>query len=266
MSEEEAGKGEAPPEGGSQKGEGDDRKHSGENRIPMSRVNEMIAAKVTQAVAEVRAEIGPLLAELKALKEAKPADKPAQQFTKAQLAVFVEEGKLTQDAADTVWENQIVERATRKAVEGARIVVETGEKQRTVAQQMAEFQTLIPDAWEEGTPEREQVRKAYKRLTGSGLTGTREQLELAAMIATFGDPADIRKARGHGRNGPADSFEDSGDSGGRRRKGEGDDADGAPKGLTQAQRTHYEKGIAAGRYKGWTDVREELKFATAKRA
>jgi len=264
MSDEKDSKGEAPPEGSQKDGEG--RDNSGENRIPMSRVNEMIASKVHQAVAEVRAKIEPLLAELKTAREAKPAEPKQQEFTRSQLAEFVEAGKLTQDAADAIFENQIVERATKKAVESAQRAVSSGEVQRSVAQQMAEFQVLIPDAWEEGTPEREQARRAYTRLTGAGLTGTKEQLELAALISAFGDPADIRRSRGFGRNGPADSFEDSGGSGGRRRgsgEGDGGDNDTPPKNLTAREKAHYERGMAAGRYKGWAEVREERKFAGA---
>lgn len=258
MSEEgEAGTGEAPPEG-SQNGDGEGKaKKPGDNRIPLDRVKEMIAT----AVHKTREEFEARMETLKAEREVK-GPKPPVEYTKGQLAAFVEAGQLTQDAADQAWENQIVERATRKATEAATNAFASGTLQRTIAEQMAEFQVLIPDAWEEGTPEREKVKKAYRSLTADGIKGSKDQLELAALKQAFGDPADIRKSRGLGRSGPAESFEDSGGNGsGRRGQDPGGDKDGPPKGLDSRQRAHYEKGIAAGRYKDWSAVREEMKFA-----
>lgn len=267
MSEEnEAAAGEAPPEGESQKGNGEAKGKPGDNRIPLHRVNEMIAKAVTTARAAFATEMAPLIEAAKASNKVAEVAKPVQTYTKAQLAEFVEAGRLTQDAADALERRQIIDEAKREAVAEAKIVVASGDLQRNVATQMAEFQVLIPDAWQEGTDEREQVRKAYKRVVASGVQGTKEQLELLAMTQAFGDPADIRRARGLGRNGPADSFEDSGGSGGRHNRGEESGADAPPKGMDARQRAHYEKGIAAGRYKDWSEVRAELKFATSKRA
>lgn len=267
MSEEnEAATGDAPPEGGSQTDKGEAKGRPGDNRIPLSRVNEMIAKAVTTARAAFASEMAPLIEAAKASNKAEPA-KPAQTYTKGQLAEFVEAGKLTQDAADGIWENQIVERATAKAVKEAQNVVASGDLQRNLATQMAEFQVLIPDAWQEGTDERVAVQKAYGRIIASGLKGTKEQLELAAMMQAFGDPADIRRARGLGRSGPAESFEDSGRSGGRNSGGSDDDtADSGtpPKGLTAAQLEHYTKRIG-GSYADWNAVREELKFVRSRK-
>ena len=231
--------------------------------LPRDRVKEMIATAVKKAKDEFSAQIEE---RTKAQKDAE-AVKPAQQYTRAQLSEFVEAGRLTQEAADSIYERQIEDRATRKAVEEATKAVASQHQQLSVAERMAEFQGLVPDAWEEGTPEREQVAAAYAALKATGIKGTKDELELAALIAAFGEPAKIRKARGLGRSGPSESFEDSGSSGGRRRQGSDGDEEGIPRGITPKQREHYEKGIAAGRYKGWADVREELKYArTAKRA
>jgi len=255
MSEAEAGKGEAPPEGESQEGKGEFKPPKDGSWLPRERVKEMIASAVSRAKDEFSAKIE----EIKAQGQAKA--EPAREYTKAQLSEFVEAGKLSQDAADQLWENQIVERATRKAVDAATSAVASGNLQRTISQQMAEFKALIPDAWEEGTPEREKVAKAYRSLLTDGIKGSSEQLELQALKQAFGDPADIRRARSFGKNGPQDSFEDSGGGGNRHRQGEDDGADGPPKGLDSRQRAHYEKGIASGRYKDWSEVRAELKFA-----
>ena len=228
--------------------------------LPRDRVKEMIATAVKKAKDEFSAQIEETT---KARKEAE-AVKPVQQYTKSQLGEFVEAGRLTQEAADSIYEKQIEDRATRRATEEATKAVASQHQQRTVVEQMAEFQALVPDAWEEGTPERDQVAAAYASLKATGIKGTKDELELAALIAAFGDPAKIRKARGFGRSGPSESFEDSGSSGGRRRQGN-DVGDEAPRGITPAQKAHYEKGIAAGRYKGWADVKDELKYASKAR-
>ena len=221
----------------------------------------MIGAAVRKAVDETTARLAPILEEARAAKEAK-ASQPAQQFTRTQLNELVEAGKLTQDAADAILENQIVDRATRAATEKATQEVAGREQQRTTTEQLAEFQALVPDAWVPGTSERESVESAYRDLVASGLKGTKEQLEVAALRAAFGAPASIRKARGLGKNGPSESFEDTGGAGGGNRRGAGESTDGPPRGLTARQVQHYERGIQAGRYKGWSDVREELKFAS----
>ena len=249
----------APPEGSHKDGEFKPPKDG--SWIPRDRVKEMIATAMKKA----KEEFGAQMAETLKARNETEAVKPAQQYTKSQLGEFVEAGRLTQEAADSIYEAQIEERATRRAVEAATQAVASQHQQRTVVEQMAEFQVLVPDAWEEGSPEREQVAAAYASLKAIGIKGTKDELELAALTAAFGDPAKIRKARGFGRSGPSESFEDSGSSGGRRRPGsEGDEA---PRGITSSQKAHYEKGIAAGRYKGWAEVKEELKYAVkAKRA
>lgn len=261
MSDEVEVKGEAPPEEESHK-DGEFKPPKDGSWLPRSRVKEMIASAVTKAKDEFSAQVAPLIEAAKAKNEVKAA--PVQQYTKAQLSEFVEAGRLTQEAADQVWENQIVERATRQAVESANNVVASRDQQRNIVQQMAEFKNLVPEAWEVGSSERERVEDAYAALKSVGIKGTKDELELAALIAAFGDPAKIRKARGFGRSGPAESFEDAG-SAGRRSRGE--EAEGPPRNITSEQRAHYERGIAAGRYKDWSDVKEELKFAIkAKRA
>jgi hypothetical protein len=220
---------------------------------------------IATAVKKVKDEFSAQIEEKTKAQNEANASRPVQQYTRTQLSEFVEAGRLTQEAADSIYERQIEDRVTRRATEEATKAVATQHQQRTVAEQMAEFQGLVPDAWEEGTPEREQVAAAYASLRATGIKGTKDELELAALIAAFGDPAKIRKARGLGRSGPSESFEDSGSSGGRRRQGSEGDADESPRGITPAQKAHYEKGIAAGRYKGWADVREELKYASKAR-
>lgn len=265
MSEEDkAGTGEAPPEGESQEDKGEGGKKPDENRIPLGRVKEMMAAAVRKAREEFSAEMAPLIEAARASNQA-PAAKPAQDFTKAQLAEFVEAGRLTQDAADQVWENQLEARLTRKATEAATSAVANRDQQRTVQQQMAEFQELVPEAWEDGSPERDQVAGAFRALKAAGIKGSKDELELAALIAAFGEPAKLRKARGFGRSGPAESFEDSGATGNRgSRGGDSDDADTPPKGLTAAQLEHYSKRMGSV-YKNWSEVREELKYASKRR-
>ncbi len=227
--------------------------------LPRDRVKEMIATAVRKATDEFSAKVAPLLDAAKAQNESKAT--PVQ-YSKAQLNEFVEAGRLTQAAADSIYEKQVEDRAVKRATEEATKAVASQHQQRTVAERMAEFQELVPDAWVDGTTEREQVATTFAALQATGIKGSKDELELAALVAAFGEPAKIRKARGFGRPG-AESFEDSGS--GRRRPSDEGGSDVPPRGITAKQLAHYEKGIAAGRYTGWSAVKEELKYASSKR-
>jgi hypothetical protein len=253
----------APLEGDkSQKGDGGWKPPSDGSWLPKIRVDEMVneakgaAARAAGEAAELRARLTALEAEKAKPQEAKP-------ISRAELKQLVEDGKITQDAADAHWEAQVVKTAEAKARAAAADEVQGQQRESVVTQQLEEYRTLMPSAWEVGAKERAKVEREFKALRKLGFPDNKVT-EVAALRAAFGDPDVIRASRSTGKNGPGDTFVEVG--GGDRPADGGADADGAPKGLTEREKTHYQNLINRGVVRDWKAVAEERKFAKAKQA
>ena len=209
------------------------------------------------------AEAARLRAENEALKAQKAKAEEAKPISRAELKQLVEDGKITQEAADAHWDKQILDAAEKRGREAARGEVEGRERESVVNNQLAEYKTLIPAAWTTGSKERARAEREFAALRAMGMPDNKVT-EVAALRAAFGDPAAIKAARSTGRNGPGETFAEVGDGDGR--PGNGADADGKPKGLTPRQEAHYTNLIGRGVYRDWKQVTEELKPAKAKQA
>lgn len=195
-----------------------------------------------------------LQAQINELKTAQqqPAQKPA---TRAELNALVAHGDLTQVQSDTIWENQITDRVRGEATAAATHVVGAAEHQRKVDSELASYRELVPQAWEDGSSEREKASREYSFLVGLSLPQTKET-ELAALRAAFGDISTLRASKS-ARPGSSETHVESG--GGRPPAGEGGGSDGPPKGLTPREKDHYEKAISRGIYANWAAVKDERK-------
>ena len=208
------------------------------------------------------AEAARLRAENEALKASKAAAEAPKHISRTELKALVEDGKITQEAADAHWEKQIRDDAKRDAREAARSEVAGQQREQKVNLQLEEFKALVPTAWEAGSKDRTKAEREFKALLDVGFPDNKAT-EVAALRAAFGDPAVIRASRSTGRNGPGETFNEVGGA----ERGEGAaDADGKPKGLTPRQEAHYTNLIGRGVYKDWKAVAEELKPAKAKQA
>lgn len=256
MSEAAGGTGtDAPPEDGSQKGNGEWKPPSDGSWLPKVRVDEMVNAAKGEAsrAAEVAAELRARVAVLEAGKAKAEEPKP---MSRAELKQLVEDGKITQDAADAHWDRQVIETAKAEATKAARGEVEGQKREGAVKQQLAEYKQLVPAAYEAGTKERARAEKEFNKLVELGFPNNLAT-EVAAMRATFGDPEAIKAARSTGKSGPGEAHVEVG--GGDRPSGKGADADGKPKGLSARQEAYYSDKISRGVYKDWKAVSEELK-------
>lgn len=261
MSEAAGGKGtDAPPEDGSQKGNGEWKPPSDGSWLPKVRVDEMVnaakgeASRAAEVAAELRARVAALEAGKAKAEEPKPMSRP-------ELKQLVEDGKITQDAADAAWDRQLLETANASAAKVARGEVEGQQRESLVMGQLEEYRNLIPAAWEVGAKERTRAEKEFKALIKMGFPDNKVT-EVAALRAAFGDPEAIKAARSTGKNGPGEAHVEVG--GGDRPGSNGADADGKPKGLTPRQDAHYSNLISRGVMKDWKAVAEELKYAKAK--
>jgi hypothetical protein len=208
-------------------------------------------------------EAARLRAEVEALKAEKAKPETAKPIGRAELNQLVQDGKITQDAADAHWEKQVIETAKKEGRAAAADEVQGRERAGVVTRQRDEYRQLVPAAWEVGSKERQKVEKEFKALAAMGFPDN-QVTEVAALRAAFGDPEVIRASRSTGRTGPGETHVDVG--GGERPGESGTDADGKPKGLTTRQDAHYSNLISRGIMKGWKEVTEELKFAKAKQA
>ena len=249
-----AGQGDAPPE--ESQGEKGERKGK---TIPIEAFN---------------AALNNLKGELKREREARTAAEErftaAQQraaepkpLTRAQLNAAVNEGQITQEAADAAWERQVIETASHAARSEAGKVSDQKAHEAMINAELAQFQSLVPGAWEEGNRDRERVAREYAALTKLGLPPSKAT-ELAALRAAFGDPDAIRRSRSMGRSG-TETFQETGGAG-VRGGDEGGDKHGPPRGIRPEQKARYERLIQAGQYADWNAVKAELKFARARRA
>lgn len=260
MSEAESSTGtDAPPEDGKHK-DGEWKPPSDGSWLPKVRVDEMVNSARGEA-SRVAEEAARLRAEVEALKASKAEAAAPKPLTRAELKSLVDDGKITQDAADAAWDKQLLETAEARAVKAANSAVEGQKRDGLVKQQLAEYKQLVPEAYEAGTKERTRAEREFNKLVELGFPPN-TTTEVAAMRATFGDPEAIKAARSTGKNGPGESHAEVG--GGDRPGANGADVDGKPKGLTPRQEAHYSNLISRGIMKDWKAVAEEMKFAKAK--
>ena len=248
--------GQAPPGSGSQKDKGSDgwKPPSDGSWLPKVRVDEMVS--------DLKGQLARQAEEVKALKDAQAKQAEPKPFTRAELNQLVADGKVTQDAADALYDKQVVERATKEAKEAAGTVVTQREHEAVVTAQLEEYRGLLPEAWETGSKERAKVAKEYRYLVEKLGYPDSKATEVAALRAAFGDPDTIKASRSTGRSGPGETHEEVG--GAERTDGGDSSTDGPPKGLAARQKAYYESMISKGHYKDWAAVREELKFAVAR--
>lgn len=254
-SEDSGGKREAAPPASESHG-ADGNASGGEDVVPKT---QFIAA-IRSASAKTEA----VEAENQALREQleRALNPPRKPPTREELDSLIASGDLTRGQADKILEDQLLDRATSAAAE--RLAVHTQEQQLVarVESQIAGYAKLKPDAWVEGSPDRNRVAREFQALIELGYPATKAT-EVAALRAAFGDLQALQ-ASSTSRPGPADTHSETG--GGDPPGDKAGGADGPPKGISAEQKRHYERLIDQGMYPGgWKQVAEELKFSTVRR-
>src|SRR3990167_349283 len=197
------GQDEAPPGDGSQECDGGWKPPSDGSWLPRIRVDEMVNTARGEAASQA-AEAARLRAENEALKASKAAAEAPKHISRTELKALVEDGKITQEAADAHWEKQIRDDAKSDAREAARSEVAGQQREQKVNLQLEEFKALVPTAWEAGSKDRTKAEREFKALLDVGFPDNKAT-EVAALRAAFGDPAVIRASRSRGRNGPGET-------------------------------------------------------------
>lgn len=194
-------------------------------------------------------------AELKAV-QAKAANPPPKEVTRAELKRLVEGGDITQDQSDALWDQQERKRQDQLVVAKVGETLNAQERERRIDTDLASYRQLKGEAWVEGTPERAKAEQAYQYHVNVLGHSPGKQTELAALHAAFGDIATLQASQS-ARPG---SSETHSETGGGKPAGGGGEKDPL-KSLTSREKSYYEDKIRAGVYPDWNAVREERQHA-----
>lgn len=219
--------------------------------------SQMIAAlnSATQKYDALQAKVNQLEAKTTAKEEVKPP-------TAAELRRYVEAGELSQDQADLLLKKQLTDEVTREVESRVANKLSAAERAKRVGSELSGYKDLVPDAWVPGSQERAKAEKEFAHLVSLGHPSTPET-EAAALRAAFGDLETLRASKS-ATPGTADRHSETGggkppgDAGGRTKD--------PLKSLSPEKKAYYQKGIDAGRYKGWDDVKKEIEFSPRKSA
>lgn len=169
-----------------------------------------------------------------------PANRaPAKPVTRASLMAEVEAGRMTREQAETVWENQIVRKATENAISHVAQV----SQQTTVQARLAEYEERFPDLRD---PDSDLFKAATAELAGMLNTGLPDTLAttLVAVEKALGLLARTKAPRPGGEPNAEGGSSGYGAAGPVRKPGEpikwGD--------LDKRQQDYYDKCIEHGQY------------------
>lgn len=227
----------------------------GQRLVPASKVSETISKRVNEVTArfaEKEAALQRQIDELKA--QSNPANKPAPVYTREQLTAAVEAGKMTQAQANTVWDRQQQRLITETAANTAADLVNKTQREARLQSTIDKYAEKFPDILKPGTADRQKVAEEVAvQQRDFGLQGI--DAEVAALRVVFGRENTLRfDTKERDRRGHEDTMGGSGGS------GSGDADPDMPKDLTPRERKYYQDRIERGLYKGWKDVKEELKY------
>jgi hypothetical protein len=190
--------------------------------------------------------------------QSKPEEKkvePPKTLTRADLRMAVEKQQITQEEADNLWDNQLLERAREIARQEANQTLSVKQTSQRIDEDLRQYRVAVPNAWKEGTEERVKVAEEFRNLVERGLPETKET-ELVALRVVFG-PVEKAKSRPS-----VEHDEQAAGAGSPERKSED-----TIKSLDARRKAYYEDQIKVGRYKDWGEVRKELEdYAKRKRA
>lgn len=239
MADETLEGGSGDPAGASPEGEQGKPPGNGE-WIPKARFDEAIGALKD----EIR--------ELKSTKQPAQNQEPPKRYTRAQLREAVTAGQITQDQADDIWDNQLLEQAATVGRDSAT----QAERERRIDGDIAQYKRLKPEVMQDGHADRLRVRDEFNYLVSLGHPKTKET-ELAAMRAAFG-PLDRLQAAKQGRPG-AEYHQEAGGGGGGRPQNR--DTGKLVDTQSDREKKYYQSLIDKGIYKDWNEVEAILQHA-----
>lgn len=229
--------------------------------VPRDRMNEAVD-KVRQELQQERE------ARIRLEEQFKTQQKTNQQnekiYSLAELRQFVDDGKISQDQADAIYENQQEKKFQQKLDQRLNEHLQTTETSRQIDTKLNAYLEVMPDLLTEGSENRNKVAAEYTRLSnifGAPKADSVEdkKMQVAALEAAFGDVNALKQSKMNDYTRESRETE-------QETAGQGEDAPTAEeekvmKKLDKRRRDYYKKMIDKGFYSGWTDVAKELKYA-----
>lgn len=228
-----------------------ERDKQGDEVVPKRQLIAAVNSAERKTEAE-KARADALQAQLNEMLAGKKGDQP-KQYTRGELNAAVQSGQITQEAADQVWEDQIVARAEARATQVSLENVVRAQRKERVDSDISRYTALEPDILVEGSEIRNKVAKEFKFFIDLGDPRTPDT-ELKAIRAALGPIDQLELAKSGTSH--YDTHRETGDSGGSGRK-----AKKFEDMLSPRERAYYQKGIDSKRYKDWDEVKKEVSFA-----
>jgi hypothetical protein len=194
---------------------------------------------------------------LKSGQQPKP-DAPARVYTRAELRAMVTAGQITEDQMDSQLEMQLEAKLAARVDSTTSAAAVQAQAAATVETQMAAYIDAHPDLLDTESDLRAKVQEEFDYLVGVCKDDPKDKrTELKAIRSAVGALAP------KGRKKEPEPSEETGGSDGAPAKGGADD--GWAKGLTAAQKAHYQKKINQNIYKGTSDKNLLAEVAIARR-
>ena len=202
----------------------------------------------------VRAEFDAFKAGATSGKKDDSAQAP-KRYTQAELKAAVDANQITTEQSNEIWAKQVKAEATEEAIAAADEHVTRKQAQESIDADLAKYKRLAPEILDSSSKERTEIVARYRKMVKNGLPSTLAT-ELAAIEAVMGPLEKLERARSATRRQEHDEQSGSGGEDGKKLTG-----NKLVDALDPRKKEHYQKGIAAGRYKDWKEVEAELKYA-----
>lgn len=255
----------APEEGDVSSGAAGGEEEKGKQPKDVVPTTQLIAALKNQGEQHAR-DMQALKADFEA-KLATATEKPAieapKAYTRAELNALVEARSITQDQADTQMDMQIRSAAEAAAARVATETVAQAKLRERVDDEIARYTVVAPEILDEAHGTRDQIRAEYQYLLGLGDKPS-VKTQLKAIRSVLGPVDKLERSR-NGTPAHESHREDGGSGGdGGGRKPKGGSGELTYDGLTQREKSHYDRLLASGLYKDKAAVNAELKFSNSR--
>ena len=226
---------------------------SGQRLISANKVNEIVSSRVNELNAKHASEMDALKRKMEETRteQAKPAEKV---YTRAELDGYINEGRLSQEDADTIIDKQLTTQITNNVTNN---MVEQ-EKQTSLNKLIEKYVAHDPDVAITGTDARNRIETevmAQFRISGDKDMSLKH--EALALRAIYGDDKNLGKVdlTPRDRDTHMDSIVSTtpGNAGATSEPSLG--------GLSGEEKSYYQDLINKGTYSGWDAVANEMKYA-----
>jgi hypothetical protein len=181
-----------------------------------------------------------------------PKVDPPKQLSAADLRQAVDEGKLTEDEAEAIKNQQIEKRVTAKVTEEVETRLARDNLSERVSTDIGRYKQAIPDLADLDSAAFKKVQAEFTYLTRQRYEANDPRTELIAIRAAFGDIDNLQKIKPGTR-------ETHQETGGRQESGT-DIADGAPKDMPADTKRYYQDQINQGVVVDWAAAKAEYGY------